>query len=110
MVVWEGEAQKGGFGGGTLVTRGRPCPLAPHYRQPSAWVVCGALRHSVNRHSSPVILVTPLRHGKRPQVGTVGASHSAGIAPPLLRGMMDSITHRGKGGQDAEEGPHGWIT
>jgi len=36
MVVWEGEAQKGGFGGGTLVTRGRPCPLAPRYRQPSA--------------------------------------------------------------------------
>jgi len=24
LVVWEGEAQKGGFGGGTLVTRGRP--------------------------------------------------------------------------------------
>jgi hypothetical protein len=36
MVVWEGEAQKGGFGAGTLLTRGRPCPLAPRYRQPSA--------------------------------------------------------------------------
>ena len=41
MVVWEGEAQKGGFGGGTLVTRGPPCPLAPHYRQPSATVGSG---------------------------------------------------------------------
>jgi hypothetical protein len=41
MVVWEGEAQKGGFGAGTLVTRGHPCPLAPRYRQPSAACALG---------------------------------------------------------------------
>ncbi len=27
MVVWEGGAQKGGHGGGTLVACGPPCPL-----------------------------------------------------------------------------------
>ena len=46
MVVWEGE---GGFGGGTLVTRGHPCPLAPRYRQPSAVVgsVAAVLAHEL---------------------------------------------------------------
>jgi len=42
LVVWEGEAQKGGHGAGTLVTRGHPCPLAPRYRQPSAAFGSGA--------------------------------------------------------------------
>jgi len=66
MVVWEGEAQKGGFGGGTLVTRGRPCPLAPHYRQPSAAVLtdCAALAHEPVRRwcgTSVVALVDDLQ-------------------------------------------------
>ncbi len=42
MVVWEGGAQKGGHGGGTLVDSGHPCPLTPRYRQPSAGVSKGA--------------------------------------------------------------------
>ena len=38
-ILWSsgrGGAQKGGHGGGTLVARGRPCPLPPRYRQPTA--------------------------------------------------------------------------
>ncbi len=42
MVVWEGEAQKGGHGGGTLVGSRASCPLAPRYRQPSAEVTTDA--------------------------------------------------------------------
>ncbi len=53
MVVWEGGAQKGGHGGGTLVARGHPCPLPPRYRQPSAGVIAEATSAGASRPRPP---------------------------------------------------------
>ena len=72
LVVWEGEAQKGGFGAGTLVTR---------YRQPSAAVVTGAatLAHELKRPP----MHCRLRWHLRPQDGS-HQSHTAAESLALL--------------------------